>query len=274
MPKRRSEGTRVDGLPGVRAIMPYLMRGRNESAVYFEASYDLEESLAWLARFNEGREARAHVFDLLLYGMARTLHAHPKLNRFIAGRRYYQRDEVSLAFAMKPRFEEGAALSVRKLSFPPDESFASMVDRVSADIVRGRAGELTRSDREASFFMKMPSLLIELGVRLFRLLDAIGLAPRSMIAPDPMHASAFLANLGSLGLEAAWHHLYEYGNSPLFIVLGRVEKMPFVAGDDVVARRGVKVRFTYDERVEDGFAAARALDTLRGYLEHPADHVH
>ena len=85
-----------------------------------------------------------------------------------------------------------------------------------------------------------------------------GLAPRSLVDTDPMYASAFVANLGSIQIDAAFHHLYEHGNCPLFVTIGRVED------------HHVTLRYTYDERVEDGLYCATALNLLRERIEDPA----
>jgi hypothetical protein len=265
MRKRRSDAVRVEGLSGNRRIMPFLMRGKNESMVLFEQVVDLERTLPWL-------EARgdAHLFHLLLAALARTLHEHPRLNRYVAGRRHYQRDEVSIAFAMKPRYDDRAPLSVLRLKFPEDEPFDALGARIVERVEKGRAGASSQPDREADLLTRLPAPLLDAGVRLFRALDALGLAPRSMIDPDPMHASVFVANLGSVGLDAAWHHLYEYGTCPIFVTLGRVQRLPIVVDDRVEARRAVRLRYTYDERIEDGLYAARALSKLQTRIEDPA----
>ncbi len=264
------DGRVVEDLPGVRRVMPFLMRGRNESAVFFEQTLDLERALPWLERFNEGRARRAHLFHLVLGGLARTLHEHPKLNRYVVGRRVYQRDEVSISFAMKPERSERSALSVVKLVFSAEEPFAALVDRVVSRIEEGRRGKKSGSDREADVLSRLPSPLLELGVRAFRALDAIGLAPRAMLESDPMHASVFVANLGSLGMDTAFHHLYEYGDCPVFAVLGKIERAPVVVGDRVEARTVARMRYTYDERIEDGFYAGRALARMKELVEDPA----
>src|SRR5207302_1829795 len=83
-----------------------------------------------------------------------------------------------------------------------------------------------------------------------------------------LYASAFVANLGSVGLEAAYHHLFEYGTIPIFVTLGRVHRAPVVLPDGSVGSREIfTLRYTYDERVEDGFYAARALERLQAGLE-------
>ena len=76
---------------------------------------------------------------------------------------------------------------------------------------------------------------------------------------------------GSVGLEAAYHHLYEYGTIPIFVTVGRIGRVPVVLEDGSVAsRESFALRYTYDERVEDGFYAARALERLKALLEDPA----
>ena len=97
------------------------------------------------------------------------------------------------------------------------------------------------------------------------------LLPTALLADDPLYASAFVANLGSVGLDAAFHHLYEYGTIPIFATMGRIHRAPHVFENGSVGSREVfRMRYTYDERVEDGFYAARALERLAACLNDPA----
>jgi pyruvate/2-oxoglutarate dehydrogenase complex dihydrolipoamide acyltransferase (E2) component len=96
-----------------------------------------------------------------------------------------------------------------------------------------------------------------------------------MVREDPLYASVFLANLGSIGLEAPFHHLYEYGTVPLFAVIGRISKEPIVDADGALAvGQVVHLRYTLDERIADGFYCARSLELLRELLEHPERLAH
>jgi hypothetical protein len=85
-----------------------------------------------------------------------------------------------------------------------------------------------------------------------------------MIRSDPMYASVFVANLGSVGLDAGYHHLWEYGTISIFCVVGRV-------GEGADGRRCMTLKYTYDERVEDGLYCARSLERLRELLENPKE---
>jgi len=113
--------------------------------------------------------------------------------------------------------------------------------------------------------------VLRAAVKMQRILDGWNLLPSSLLADDPLYTSAFIANLGSVGLDAAYHHLFEYGTVPIFVTMGRVHRAPVVRDDGTVGSDEVFVlRYTYDERIEDGFYAARALEALAGYLANPA----
>jgi hypothetical protein len=137
-----------------------------------------------------------------------------------------------------------------------------MVDGLHAGLAEGRSGRKSSSDREVDLLLRLPPPLVRLLVALVRGVDALGLLPLAMTRNDPMYASAFVANLGSVGLDAGYHHLWEYGNIPIFCVVGRV-----TPGPD--GRRSVTLKWSYDERVEDGLYCARSLEIIRGLIEAP-----
>ena len=106
-------------------------------------------------------------------------------------------------------------------------------------------------------------------VSLVRKADDWGLLPRFLLDTDPLHGSMFIANLGSLKMDAAYHHLYEWGTIPIFCVIGQIREVPVVVDGEVVVGRRAVLRFTYDERVEDGLYAQRSLEQMRLLVEDP-----
>lgn len=277
---RRFDGRPVRDIPAYRRIVPFLMRGRNESAVYFEQAVDLTATLPWIDAWNRGRaergdgDARVTVFHVVLAAIVRVLHQRPRLNRFVSGRRIYQRDGVWLSFAAKKRFDDDAPLSMVKRRFEPDEPFAAMVGQLSGAVRDARSDRRSVLDRELDLFLRLPAPVLDGAVRLLRALDQVNLAPRALLASDPMYTSVFVANLGSLKIDAAYHHLYEYGNCPLFVTIGKVEQRSTVGDDGVVTRRPILgLKYTYDERIEDGLYCARALDLLETFVADPSSWI-
>jgi hypothetical protein len=103
------------------------------------------------------------------------------------------------------------------------------------------------------------------------LLDRWNLLPGAVTRNDPMYASLFVANLGSVGIDRAWHHLYEYGTVSLFAALGEVRKSVVVGdGGAPEVRDTVRLRYAFDERINDGFYCAASLGIVRDYVEDPS----
>jgi len=261
---RRPDGTLIRGLSPMRRFMPFVSPRRNESVVYFAQPIDAEPGLAFLERLNAARPPERPVtyFHLYLRALALVMTQRPQLNRFVAGGRLWQRDGVWISFTAKRAFSDEAPLVTIKRRFDGDGSLAEMVDAIHDRVGAGRRGARSTSDREMELLLRLPSPLIRLALRAARAADALGLLPRSMIDADPLFATAFVANLGSVGLAAGYHHLWEWGTCGIFGVLGRIEPGPD-------GRRRVEIKWTYDERIEDGFNAARSLDAVRTHLEQP-----
>jgi hypothetical protein len=269
---RRPDGELVRKESRVRAIMPYIMRGRNESIIYHEGQYDIGRTRAFLRAFNHQheRDQPATLFHLFLWCCAQALAERPGLNRFVSGGHLYQRKGMFLSFAAKKEIDDEAPLVTVKLEFFKGEPFAACVKRIVAAISGGRTGAAQQVDKELALALALPGPLLRAVMALLRGLDRINLMPGFMIAGDPMYTSMFVANLGSVGLDRTSHHLYEYGTAGMFAALGapRKQLMPDRAGTPVV-RDILEVRWSLDERINDGMYSARGLGLLKKIFENP-----
>ena len=272
MARDRFDGTPVPDVHPVRRIMPFIMPTKNGAFVLFEQAIPIAPLVDFLAAANHNRPADRPItmFHCVLRAIGIALTEFPRLNRYVSGSRLYARRGIWIAFSAKQRLERDAPLFTAKVEFRRDEPLGAFVDRVLAVLGEGRSGRETATDREIKTFLRLPGPVLRAAVRLQRLLDGWNVYPRALLEGDPMYASAFVANLGSVGLDAAYHHLYEYGTIPIFATMGRLHHAPIVRDDGTVGSREVFVmRYTYDERVEDGFYAARALERLAACLAEP-----
>ena len=249
------------------------MRGRNESAVYFKQHLDLSRTLPWIAEYNATAAARITVFHVILHSLASMLHDRAHLNRFTIRRRTYQRRDVLLSFAAKKQMSEEAPLAVVKRRFAPGEAFDVMVRELTGEIDEARSDQPSAIDKELRILLALPGFLLAFLIGLLKRLYGWGLAPRSLIDSDPMYTSAFVANLGSLKIDAAYHHLYEHGNCPLFVTIGQVTQAPVVVDGQVVVRPQITLRYTFDERIEDGLYCAKSLQVLAQRIENPTSFI-
>lgn len=264
----RPDGRLAKDVPPFRQIMPFIMPTRNESAVYFEQELDLTQTLRVIESYNQTHQRKITVFHILLWAVVQTIHERPRLNRFVMGSRIYEREGIWISFSAKKKLQDDSPIVVIKRRFEPEWTFDQTVEQIHGDISEGKSEKISHVDKELSLFLKLPVPLLRWGVRFLRWLDSWNLLPGSFINPDPMYASLFIANLGSVRLDAAFHHLYEYGTIPLFAALGRTKKVmvPTDSGGYEI-RQVCRVRYTLDERIEDGLYCASALERVKTLVE-------
>ena len=268
---RRADGDLVRDLPLNRRVMPYLMPGRNESIYYFDIDLALHRTDGWLRDFNQAHpETPADVFHLALWGIRECMTRYPSMNRFVAGGRIYQRREIVFSFAVKRRLQEGSPMAVIKRTFPEDETFADLVAGVAHKTREDRFGGPQGVDKELALLMKLPGVLRRVALGAVKTADRFGMLPGWFIEDDPMYASAFIAHMASFGMPAGYHHLYEYGTTGIFCVLGRPTMDPGSPTSGADRRRTMRVTYSFDERTEDGFTAWRSIQHFKRIVEDPA----
>jgi len=261
---RRSDARLASGISQTRRFMPFISPRRNDALVYYTTQIDVERALAFLEDQNARRAGadRITLFHLYLKAMADTFHARPGVNRFVAGGRLWQRDEVWITYSAKQELLDGSPVLTIKRRFDREERLIAMVDSFREELGARRRGKLSTADKEMNLALRVPGFLIRAGLALISLANHFGLMPKQMVDNDPMFTSAFVANLGSVGLDAGYHHLWEYGTCSIFAVVGRIHSSP-------EGRRVIDVKYTFDERVEDGLYAAATLELVKTALEQP-----
>ena len=76
--------------------------------------------------------------------------------------------------------------------------------------------------------------------------------------------------MASLGIPPVYHHLYDFGNLPVFLCMGDKYKRKEQKDDgSFETRKYMKYTFVSDERICDGFCYSRALKAFKHYLQHP-----
>lgn len=261
---KRPDGEKITDLSRVRAFMPFVSPRRNESLVLYSTEIEVDEAMAFVERYNEGRDEDRHMtlFHLYLRSLSQAFIARPGVNRFVAGGRLWQRNHTAVTFTAKQSLEDGAPMHTVKRIFTEEETLEEMVDSIMGRIKKRRSGQVTRSDKEMNLALVFPVLVVRLVMWCLHKANMMHMLPKSFIDDDPMFTSVFIANLGSVGLDAGYHHLWEYGTCSAFGVIGKVHER--ADGKQVMV-----VQYSYDERVEDGLYAAFTLGLIKDNLEKP-----
>ncbi len=267
---RRSDGVLVRDVPAARRVMPYLMRGRNESAVYFETDCDLQKTDAFVRAWNEANASRqVDVFHIAVWALSDALRRNPTAHRFVKGGRLYDRKGVWFSYVVKTKLETGAPFVAVKRRFDLDETFGAMVEGMHTEQAKVLSGEMSTIDREVGLLMIFPGFIRRFLMACVRGLDNLGMLPRGYIEKDPMYTSAFFANMASFGMPAVYHHLYEYGTAVIFASVGRPTTVAGSPRSGPDRRREMHLKFTYDERSEDGLVAWFTIRRLKQVIEDP-----
>ncbi len=266
----RYDASRVDLGHGFKAIFPYLMKGRNESIAYYPVSFDAEPLLAYIEQ-HKGTDQELSLFEGLMLALVRILRERPTLNRYIIGRRLYQRHDVVLSFAARRAYTDEAEETMVLVRIKPEDDADTVLRKLRGEIRVAKAGQAKDDDKLIELFMHLPRGLLRVALKLLEWWDFYVDTPSFLRGVDPMRASAMVANLGSVGMGAAYHHLFEWGTCSLFIAIGEVKPAVCVGEDGKPAvKRMAELRIAFDERVADGYQDARALERLADYLANPA----
>ena len=269
-PIRFDDARPIEDLDPVRRFLPQIMPSRVGATLLFEVRLDIAPVLAWLAaQTTEGPEIR--LFHVVLAATLRTLVERPQLNRFVLGGRLMQRESLSLSFSVKRGKRDESTIVATKVSFHANDTLIDVRRKVDAAIAASREQSLEELRAGLRRANALPRPLVRAAVRGAARAERLGLLPPSVAQDDPMHTSAFVGNLGSLGLDASYHHLDEVGTASLHAMVGRV-KPDIVVGEDREPRVTdvLTLKIAIDDRIADGAYCARALQRLEHWLTHPA----
>ncbi len=266
----RADATLTTDLPAYRTLQLSLLRRRMDAVVFLRVPVEVDDALDALDTLRETGGPRVSLFQVVLGGVVETLHERPHMNRFVKGGRLWQRDHVALTFAVKRTFTDEARIVSTKVRFAPGDGLPAVVAATADAIHTSRTADRPPSERRSRGLAGQPRAVRALALRLVDRADELGWLSRRFLDDSPLHTSAMVSNLGSLGLDGALHHLYEPGTCSINLTVGKVRRVP-VADDDgaVRAPRVLELAFAYDERICDGFYAAETIRRLVARVSAP-----
>lgn len=268
----RKDGTLIRNPDSMHFIMPLIYPNRCDNEAFISERIDLTNINAYLEKKNaDNPEYKYNMFQIIVTALLKTITLRPKMNRFIANKNLYQRNEISAAFVVKKLFtdesEEALAIIRSKESDNIDSIHNEIYRRVS--YVR-KDGQKDSSTESMDFFNKLPRFISKTAVALVRVLDRHGRVPQSFIETDPYYSSVVLSNLGSIKLRSGYHHLTNWGTTSVFVIVGEKKIRPFFDEEgNMTMRDSVDIGLTVDERIADGYYYSKTVRLLKRLLENP-----
>lgn len=267
----RKDGRLIRDLDGMHFITPLLYPHRCDNEAYISERIDLEPIKAYLAQKNaEPSDFPYTMFHVILAALVKTVTLRPKLNRFIANKNFYQRNEVTAAFVVKKLFSDDGAEALAVVHGKDDSTIETLHQEIFRQISTCRSDKVDASTDSMNFFNKMPRFLGKFIVWLITRLDVHGWVPSSLIETDPYYCSMVLSNLGSIKLRSGYHHLTNWGTCSLFCIIGEKKMTPVFQPDGSYAmRETLDLGLTIDERLADGYYYSKSIRLLKHLLAHP-----
>lgn len=266
--KDRRDGTLIRDIDGMHYVMPLMYPNRCDNEAYMTINISVDNTEAFIRQMNrENPENRITMFIIIITAILKTIALRPQMNRFIANKNVYQRNELTAAFTVKKTFSDDGDETLARIEASYDDDIFTLANKINEQIVLCKTG--TDESTDAMEVIKKLPFKHLIGA-IARFLDKHGWMPRSVIATDPYQCSVVLTNLGSIGMNIGYHHLMNWGTTSLFLVVGKKHNRAHYDQDgNMTMKRELSLSFTIDERISDGYYYARSLKLLKKLIENP-----
>ena len=267
----RKEGRLLRSLDPITKLIPFIMKTRNDASNNFADSVEITEIDRWLrAKRAEGWKGigMLHVF---VAAYVRAVAARPAINRFVSGQRIYARNNIEVVMAVKRSLTADGSETTIKVELEPTDTVFDVYRKMSRVIDEVKADEGgNNTEHVAEAFTKLPRILLRMLIALISLLDYFGLVPKALLGASPFHGSMIITDLGSLGIPPIYHHLYNFGNLPVFIAVGSKRRARELDKEgNPVERKYMDYTVVTDERICNGQYYSTAFKHLKYYLRKP-----
>ncbi|GHV15979.1 hypothetical protein FACS189493_0880 [Spirochaetia bacterium] len=268
---RRSDGTRVTGLDGITRLMPLFVPTRAEAVNYGMLDIAITPADAYIAEKRAGGVSYTYM-DITIAILVRLFKMYPKLNRFIIGGQIWQRNVIELSMIIKKSFRPDAEETSLDTIFTGYETLAE-VKKLLDDDINAALNTQNGTDGKRDGLANLPLWIMKIAVWAIKLADRHGMLSANFLRTgSPFHASFFVTNLKSIGLQAINHHLFEFGNCGFFLTMGKERYLPKVNPETgtVESTKILQLGISMDERFVDGVCFSHMLKTANRFFADPS----
>lgn len=274
--RKRRRGDRADGrllrtVSPMSAVSVFIMKDRNDASNMYSEKIEVREIEKYVMQKRKEGEKGIGFLHVIIAAYIRTVAKYPGINRFISGQRIYARNNIQVMLTIKKVMEVNAPDTVLKLTFEPDAAIDTVYKMFTEEVEKNRkADENSDFDKTAAFLTKIPRLFLRFAIAFLKMLDYFGRLPKFLLGVSPFHGSFFITSMGSLGIPAIYHHLYNFGNVPIFCSYG-TKRTAYTTGPLglPVEKKYVDFSYVLDERICDGHYYATAFKYMREIFKNP-----
>ncbi len=267
----RKEGRRVRTLPAMSYVVPYIMPTRNDAQNMFSDTVNITEADKLLRELRKQGYKSMSILHVILAAYIRTVASRPGINRFCSGQKIFHRNTIEVNMAVKREMSLEASDTMVKVRFEPTDTLIDVYEKFNK-VVKEAVGDDGNSDFEdtVSTLVKLPGFILRAAVGFLNFLDYHGWLPKSLLDVSPFHGSLIVTSMGSLGIPPVFHHLYNFGNLPLFIAYGKKYHVNKLNDDGSVEKQTlIDLNAVTDERICDGYYYASAFKIIKKLITSP-----
>ncbi len=269
----RKDGRRVRTLSPMAQLTSYFQVERNTCTNMFEESFEITHVERYIRQKRREGMTDFGITHVLLAAYCRAVAKYPQINRFVSGQKVYSRGhDLQYCMVVKKDMTVDSPDTSIKVHLTPYDTAADVYRKLNAAVEDVKKSQELDSSLDSLMMAltMIPSVFMKFTVWLLKLLDYFGMLPRFLLELSPFHGSLFFTSMGSLGIPPIYHHLYDFGNLPVFGAFGCKRKALELQEDgSVVQRKYVDVKFCLDERICDGFYYATFFKHFRRLLRNP-----
>ncbi len=268
----RSDGRKLRTLQPMNRVMSFIMPKRSDAQNTFYDRIEVGRAEEICRQKVNAGMKNFTILHVLLTAYLRTIAERPGINRFISGQTVYARNEIVFVMVIKREMSVDAPDTVIKVKFDPTDSLDDVYRKFNdtATAALEALDKPTAFDRVAGAFNKIPRFLLRFLVWILRCLDYNGHLPKSLLEVSPFHGSMIITSMGSLGIRPIYHHIYDFGNLPVFLSYGtKKTEYDYDRKGNLCRHRYIELKAVTDERICDGFYFASAFKIFKKLVEHP-----
>ncbi len=251
--------------------------GPRDPTVYGELAVDMTRSLAYLEKKGQESGEKVTLTHLVGRALAQCLREFPDANVMIRRSRFYQRDAVDMFFQVaitgegsKGSADDLSGAVVRKADCKSVVEIARELNGRALKIRRNEDEEVTKTKNNLQW---VPPGLLKIALKV---LDVIGYELNIKVPgyPRDPFGSSMVTSMGMFGIAKAWAPLFPPSHCPIVLMVGAVERRPWVitdeAGQEALVIRDVgSLCVAFDHRIMDGVLGARLTRRIDELLRDP-----
>lgn len=266
---KRSDGLELKKVDPIFKLMPNIMMERSDAHVYFNQDVALSGIQEYISKKAE-EGINVTLLDIIFAAIVRILGERPKLNRFTIRGRIYARKGITLSIAIKKSLTDDGQETTLKIHFDGTENIFEVKEKLQNIISENKDISVNNdTDKTAKILSKIPTGIMIKAVKLIKFLDNHGKLPKTLIEISPFHTSCFVTNVGSLGIDSIYHHLYNFGTTSMFFAIGKKKKSYIFGDEEIKEDKSINIAFVGDERICDGYYFAHSFRVFTKYLKRP-----